>query len=72
MIMRLKRRKGGPEELKDIASFRQEGRGVRVFDTEGKDMGYFGPERYRTIILGGAKTREWAPEDEPARREGDR
>jgi hypothetical protein len=31
MIMRLKRHAGGPEETRDIDSFRQEGRGVRVF-----------------------------------------
>ena len=64
MIMRLKRRDGGPEETKNVASFREEGRGIRVFDVNGKDMGYFGPEEYHTIIVGG----ERAPEDEGGRR----
>ncbi len=52
VIMRLKRRGGGPEETKDIASFRKEGRGVRVFAVDGKDIRYFGPEEYETIIFG--------------------
>lgn len=53
MILRLRRRGGEPEETKkDIASFRQEGRGVRVFDVDGNDIGYFGPEEYESIILG--------------------
>jgi hypothetical protein len=52
MIMRLKPRRGGPEKTMVIASFREEGRGVRVFDGNGKDMGYFGPEEYEKIILG--------------------
>jgi hypothetical protein len=56
--MRLKRRGGGPEETKDVASFQQEGRGVRVFDVEGKDIGYFGPEEYEKIIIGGRKPAE--------------
>ena len=68
MIMRLKRRGGGPEEMKSIASFREEGRGLRVFDANGKDMGYFGPEEYHTIIVGG----ERVPDGKPDRREPDR
>jgi hypothetical protein len=68
MLMKLKPRNGGPDEFKDIASFREEGRGLRVFDRDGNDVGYFGPEDYQTIILGGAEARERAPEDEPSRR----
>lgn len=55
VIMRLTRRGGGSEETKDVATFREEGRGVRVFDVDGKDIGYFGPEEYETIIVGPQK-----------------
>lgn len=71
MIMRLKRHAGGPDETLDIASFREEGPGVRVFDVHGQDLGYFGPEEYHTIILGG-NAGERPPEESPERREPDR
>jgi hypothetical protein len=69
MVMRLRRHEGGPEELKEIASFRGEGRGLRAYDAEGHDLGYFGPEQYEKIILGGAAARERTPEGDPPRRE---
>ena len=52
MIMKLKPRNAGPDEFKEIASSGQVGRGVRVYDRDGNDMGYFGPEEYEKIILG--------------------
>jgi hypothetical protein len=61
MIMRLKPRGGGPEKTAVIASFRQERRGIRAFDVNGNDVGYFGPEEYEKIILGLK-----APERDPA------
>jgi hypothetical protein len=70
MIMRLKRRGGGPEEMKDIATFQEEGRGVRVFDVNGHDLGYFGPEEYGTIIVGAAAGKP-AQEGEPNPDESD-
>lgn len=71
MIMKLRRHEGAREELKEIARFRREGYGLRTYDAEGNDLGYFGPEEYEKIILGGSPTRERAQEGAPPRHEGD-
>jgi hypothetical protein len=70
MKMRLKRHDGAPEETLDVSSFREEGRGVRVYDASGRDLGYFGPEEYYAIILG-TESGANAPENEPGRRQDD-
>lgn len=49
-IMRLTPRKGKPEE-KEIGGFKEDGHGFKVVDTKGKDMGYFGADKYQSIIF---------------------
>lgn len=48
--MRLVPRSGG-EEKREIGGFKEEERGYRVVDCEGNDLGYFGPDRYESIVF---------------------
>lgn len=49
-VMQLTPRMGKPEE-KEIGGFREEGAGFRVVDSDGNDIGYFGPDKYQSIIF---------------------
>jgi hypothetical protein len=49
--MKLKRRGSTSEEWRLIGGFREDGVGYRVVKTDGRDLGYFGPDRYESIIF---------------------
>ena len=49
--MKLKRRGSTSEEWRLIGGFREDGVGYRVVKTDGRDLGYFGPDRYKSIIF---------------------
>ena len=50
-IMRLKPRDGSAEITKEIGGFREDGFGYRVQGTNGEDLGYFGPDKYESIVF---------------------
>lgn len=49
--MRLTPRGGKPEPEREIGGFREEGHGYIVKDTDGHDIGYFGSDKYESIIF---------------------
>jgi hypothetical protein len=49
-IMRLKPR-NGPETTQPIGGFKESGAGYSVQDEDGKELGYFGPDQYESIIF---------------------
>jgi hypothetical protein len=49
-LMRLYPRVGEPRE-RDIGGFQEEEQGYRVRDVDGKDLGYFGPDKYEMITF---------------------
>lgn len=50
--MRLKPRNGTPEQSQEIGGAQEEGPlGYRVRDAKGNDLGYFGPDKYESIIF---------------------
>ena len=50
-IMRLRFRDGRPEVKRTVGRFRDCGRGYRVQSTHGRDLGFFGPDVYRSIVF---------------------
>ena len=50
-IMRLTNRDGTQEPDKEIGGFREDGRGYKVQDTKGKELGYFGPDKYKDLVF---------------------
>ena len=49
--MRLSPRVGSSDSVREIGGFLEEGHGYRVHDTEGREIGYFGPETYASIVF---------------------
>ena len=59
-IVRIYSRVGEPEERR-IGGFQEEDEGYRVRDVDGKDLGYFGPDKYERITF----EAQWFEESSP-------
>jgi hypothetical protein len=50
-IMRLKLRGAEEETSQPIGGFKEDGQGYSVQREDGKGLGYFGPDKYESIIF---------------------
>jgi hypothetical protein len=50
-VMRVAFKDGRPEEEYAIAGFRDSKMGCRIQADDGRDLGYFGPEHCRNIVV---------------------